>query len=309
MDNSKSLPSSTLINELTFSFSEPIDRVWSLLRDLKLVTSLSASNTYPVIPTSSNDITWTVDSIFEGNIMGVSTFVAKCVKMKTSLIKKTIKWHFTYSDKKENYLKISLYLNTSNNGTILYWREDFPPSYFQGERIPDIKLNNENSMLMISKIQKILKESSVDLFQFEGCVIRGDMNDVWSFVIEPQQLKKIAPLYCYDAEVIGDKVGCVGSVVKMYIDTKEKFYYTKIEKIDMKKYRNKWLIKLSCFGGTMKSPIHEVTVNIIRINQEEIYISLFHEFKEPVTQQKIKQLSQRKRYVLENLKDFIENYK
>ena len=95
-----------IINEFTFSFAESIDRVWTLIRDLKLLSSLSASNTFPIIDIKTYGETWVVGNIFEGNIMGFSKFCAKCIKNKIYPNYKKIKWHFTYEEQKIDWSKV-----------------------------------------------------------------------------------------------------------------------------------------------------------------------------------------------------------
>lgn len=300
-----------IINEFTFSFAESIDRVWTLIRDLKLLSSLSASNTFPIIDIKTYGETWVVGNIFEGNIMGFSKFCAKCIKNKIYPNYKKIKWHFTYEEQKiENYLCLTLYKNTFNCRTILLWKESFPPSYFIDKNPYNeyLEIKNKNSLIILSKIQKILEESSINLFQFEGCIIRGDMDDIWSFLIEPQKLKIIAPLYCFDAEIVDNQSNTIGRKVKIYHDSKNYSFHI-ITKIEKKKNCKKWLLKIDFYDEDKNKPSKEVTVNLIKINKDECYLSIFHEYKKPSTVKEIQELSKKKKYVLENLKDFLENYK
>lgn len=301
--------SEQISTELSFLFSQPIERVWTLIQNLQLLGSLSASNSFPVFAKPTRKTPLGVGSIYEGTIMGITKFTATCTKCKSSPFKKTIQWHFEYqNEQRENNLKITLYNNTSTTGTVLYWKEEFPLCYFMGKNIDQfLTLKNENTFVILEKVQKILTESSINLFQFEGCVIPGTMNDIWSYILDVNKLKKIAPLMCFDVETVSDPAGHIGSTVKVY-NEQERYFYMKIEKIDMKRYKNKWMMLIGCYAGTDRIPLQKMVINLVKINNEECYLSMFNELKEPASIERIRDISFKKKYLLANLIDFFENY-
>ena len=133
------------------------------------------------------------------------------------------------------------------------------------------------------------------------------MNDIWSYILDVNKLKKIAPLMCFDVETVSDPAGHSGSTVKVY-NEQERYFYMKIEKIDMNRYKNKWMMLIGCYAGTDRIPLQKMVINLVKINNEECYLSMFNELKEPASIERIRDISFKKKYLLANLIDFFENY-
>lgn len=298
--------------EFTFQFKENIERVWALVRDLDLLTTLSAGQAFPIIPKKKSENSWILGSCFEGNIIGFNNFKAQCVQSESFPFSKKIKWHFIYEDNTELWTKLTLFKNSSDDSTVLLWHEDIAESYFlrkekTREEICNVK--RLNSIDVLKKIKMILAESCVNLFQFEGCIIRGKMEDIWDFFINPTKLKKIAPLICFDVETCqGSPCLKEGDFVKTHFFDNNTLQYSFVKKIECKPKMNKWVLKMINTNEARDKIFSEYTVNLIKINNEECHLSAFHEFKSKISNETIQKISAQKKYALANLKDFLENY-
>ena len=65
---------------------------------------------------------------------------------------------------------------------------------------------------------------------------------------------------------------------------------------------------IGCYSGTDRIPLQKMTINLVKINNEECYLSMFNELKEPAPIETMREISFKKKYLLANLIDFFGNY-
>ena len=72
---------------------------------------------------------------------------------------------------------------------------------------------------------------------------------------------------------------------------------------------NKWLIVLEASGGyPIKISKHTTLLQLTKINNYECQLTLITKFHEPVDNDKYKEISKRKKYILLCIKDYFENF-
>lgn len=290
--------------DLTYKFTHDIERIWLLMRDSSLVTIINDDKILPISISYSRE-TWKKGSKYEGVIYDKYSFKAETIESINLPHKKKLVTKYTYEDGTSSILKFNLYRITENNTCVMYSQIIF--SSF--EVMDKIFINDykENSIAVLNKIEKILADTSFNLFQFESCIITAKLEDIWSIITNWSKLKMIAPLMRYEcpddpiiSKINDEKTICVnnGSAhVKV-----------KVIIFEHNPKRNKWIYAFSVIDGEPKVPKQDVIVTLLRINFEECQISILHDFKEKVTQRIVENLSKDKKYVLNSLKDYVENY-
>lgn len=292
--------------ECTRTFKQNIERVWYVVRDASLLSFLNSEKHFPLI-VKNGKATWNVDNEFQGKILGGEDFSGKCIESIAFPHNKKLKWYIQTESGKNFNIVISLFKVTEDDTTLILWKL----IYLDKDSLEKYKINNEKFQSgwieLMQRVERILKESSLNLFQYEGGVINSKMNDIWEFITNFQKLKNIAPLITFDADTSLVSIQ-PGEVRKIFYCNQKGFYLIKIILYDKRPNWNKWIYAFEAFYGVPKIPFQRVFVTLTKINKDECHLSIFHEFKEPTSPEVIKTLSNQKKYIINSIKDFLENY-
>ena len=132
------------------------------------------------------------------------------------------------------------------------------------------------------------------------------MEDIWYFLVNLKELKKIAPLMPFDNL----------NLTELNIDQIYEIYFQKtilikiqIQFIDKKIGWNKWIIAIKIFDDEHKISANLLVMQLCKINSNECQLFLIQSFLEPVSQEIIKKFSEFKIYAINSIKDYLENYK
>ena len=169
----------------------------------------------------------------------------------------------------------------------------------------DIQEQQNEFNTLIDKINTTLTDSSLNLIQYEGDVIRSSLNEVWECFFNMDLLKKVAPKLGFAVEREGNaKEHNVGDIIKITYDNKTKFYLCKITMINKHENWNKWIYGFDALYGQPKIPYQKCVVTMTKVNEDEVHLAFFHEFKEAVDHNKIALLSKDKKYFIKSLKEY-----
>lgn len=293
-----------LFFEYTFTFSQSIDRIWAIMKDIPLLQMLNHDKVFPIKMTG-NGFNLGENQEFEGMIQNRLHFKGKCVKIKSlPHIKKYVNV-LTLPDSKEIFFKLTLYKIISNDSCLSVWEIKFPDIETKNYLGLEKTIKHWNNLM--EKIDKVLSETSLNLFQFEGCVISAQMSDIWNMITDMKKLKNIAPLLPFQNEKNLSEMK-KGQVYKFKHSNNQGFYHVRLLYYSNKPKSNKWVFAFEASDGFPKIPYQKVVVSLTKINNEDCQLSVFHEFKEPTKHELIMRLGKEKRYMMNSLKDYLENF-
>ena len=163
---------------------------------------------------------------------------------------------------------------------------------------------------LFEKIDIILQKEPVNLLKYESTIINGKMEDIWSIITDPEKLTPIAPNNSYLPNI---------NVRNMNKNEKKQatiFYNNGIRNLDVVltfKEENprwhKWLIILEISGETpVKTPKHTVSLQLTKISNKDCQLTLLTKYLEPVNNEEFNEISNKKKYLLNSIKDYFENF-
>ena len=293
--------------ELTYHFSHNIERVWLIVRDFQYILFLNKWENY--VPINIKGLnTFHEGNEFYGIIFGKLLFYAKVKKYFSIPQIKKIKWEINFKIENKNYsskLSEKLYKVTENDSCVYLFK-------FKGNNkifniLEKIKPFNLNMNDIFDKINEILCNST-DISQYEGGIISGKMDDIWEFILNTIKLKKIAPLIHLDGEIDLNKIN-EGDEIQMFYDNHNKNFMIKCKLKEKKDNWNKWFIIFHLFSGNPKIPEQELIIELTKINNKDCQLILFTKYFEPEINENIQKISQNKKYIINSIKDYLENYK
>ena len=119
------------------------------------------------------------------------------------------------------------------------------------------KTSKDKINLVLERIDKILKESSNDLIQYESGVISSSMEDIWDFITNFNKLKMITPLIkfnCYE-DIKESNFGDI-----LFLNLENKKLNIKILVKNKNEKWNKWIYLLPIMKGDNKKPMQKLIV-------------------------------------------------
>ena len=295
------------INDCTYHFKQNIERVWNILKNFEMILILNNSNHYPCIMKIGSN-TFTLGNIFEGKFFALYDFHAKVLREKNFPELKKLETIFYLEDGEIFKLKIILYKVTKDDSCVLNWISKYAQKF--GENLIFQIKSKFKGKELFQKIENILEKQPIDLYQYESGIIQGKMEDIWEVLTDNSKLFSIAPNNkCFVPININNvKVGDIVNV-SMNIKGIEGALEIKLDLKEEKKGWNKWIFVYSILGGQpFKVPRQSVFVQLTKINKVETQLSVFTKIYDPINNEIFKHLSYKKKYVINSLKDYFENF-
>ena len=165
------------------------------------------------------------------------------------------------------------------------------------------KTSKDKINLVLERIDKILKESSNDLIQYESGVISSSMEDIWDFITNFNKLKMITPLIkfnCYE-DIKESNFGDI-----LFLNLENKKLNIKILVKNKNEKWNKWIYLLKIMKGDNKNPMQKLIVELTKINQSDCQLILLTKFDECTNNDYIQKISEEKKYIIKSIKDYLE---
>ena len=306
-NTNKNKNKSFILYEGTFQSNHDANRLFNFIRNIEFILMLDKSLHHIPINIIGKD-TFTVGNVFKGILFSSFPYVCKVLKYKNSNKIKEIKWEVTTKHTK-NLIKIfhviiKIYKVTDDNSTVIYFKIK---SLNFNEDQKNFKQNCDSIFRdLITKIECALSNSIKDLIQIESGIISASMEDIWYFLVNLKELKKIAPLMPFDNL----------NLTELNIEQIYEIYFQKtilikiqIQFIDKKIGWNKWIIAIKIFDDEHKISANLLVMQLCKINSNECQLFLIQSFLEPVSQEIIKKFSDFKIYAINSIKDYLENYK
>ena len=307
-ENNNNNKKSFLIYEASYQSNHDTNRLFNFIKNIDFLLMLDKSIHHIPINIIGKD-TFTVGNIFKGILFNSFPYVCKVLKYINSNKLKKIKWEITTKSIK-NLIKIfqliiKFYKVTDDNSTIIYVKIKSLNS-----NIEDQKLFKKNCDCifngLIIKIENALSNSNKDLIQIESGIISASMEDIWYFLVNIKELKKIAPLIPFDNINLTELN--VEKIYEIYFE-KKILIKIQIQFIDKKIGWNNWNLVFKIFDDEHKIGANVFIIKLYKINSNECQVFLIQSFLEPVQQNIIKKISDFKIYVINSIKDYLENYK
>lgn len=298
--------------ELEYSFLLPhnISRLWYIIRDANLTALLCPDVLLPLVLTKGRE-TWGIGTEFLGRTTLSTTFTGRCVAYKSFAQIKKLSWQIqlqpTGADRSFVY-DYTLYKVTEDDSSVLL---------ISIRTANDLVLSKLEAFftkrnffgVVLERINLLMNQSSLNLFQFEGVVIDSDMESIWKFITHFDILKKIAPLIPLDGDsntqIIPQSIGGESTI---YYNNHKSFFQIKTLKYDKRETWNKWVLLYNITNSNPLLPKQEVFITVNKIYDDECHISWYHDFKEHVSYDMINKFSFTKKYILKMLQDYLENY-
>jgi hypothetical protein len=301
----------TSLNEIEFSFSVPhnISRLWYIIRDANLTTLLCPDFFLPLIITKGKDA-WGIGTEFQGRTSSSIPFIGKCTKYKSFAQIKKLSWlvYLPHSKLNPFYYEYTLYKVTEDDSSVLLITIR-ATNIDELNRLEVFFTKKNFFEIVLQRINILMNQSCLNLFQFEGVVIESNMEIIWKFLTHLDQLKKIAPSIPFDGEsdnqVIPDTIG---NESLLYLHNHTSYVRIKTIKYDTRNNWDKWVVLFRVVESHPVIPKHETLITVNKINKDECHVSWFHDFKEPAAYDFLKVLSSQKKYILQMLQDYLENY-
>lgn len=294
------------LEEDTYHFKQDIERVWILTSNFDILTLISNRGHYPCVMVKGND-TNNEGNEFKGNLFGVLPFLARVEKCVNLPEIKKVTWKFSVKAQ-HFFIKLSLFKVTEDGSTVLFWKAKFENTKlieFIGEKV--IK-NRQNDLF--KTIDQMLESEPINLFQYESAIISGKFEDIWDMLMDFGKVNAIAPnnncLPCINLKNFkqGEKVS-----VPFTNEGNKGIFDLKIDIKDERPGWNKWIDVFTVSGGSPKKfPKHTIIMQLTKINKTENQLSISTKFHDAVSTEKIKELTQRKKYLLSSFKDYFDNF-
>jgi hypothetical protein len=296
-------------NQNSYHYKPDIERVWLIIRNFDLLSLIKNKGHYPCISTKGQD-TWKVGNEFKGNLFGDFPFMAR-VEDNVNLPEiKKIKWLAKIQNKSYIMVKIQLFKVTEDNTCVLYWKTKFEDTKMH--EIYEEKCKQEKPNTLFLKVEEILENEPINLFQYESCIINANMIDIWNIVTDSNKISAIAPNNNFIANNVNISNLKVGEkFASSIINSKNELVELDIT-LKFKENNpgwNKWVFVLiiSC-DDKKKHPKKTVLFQLTKINKLECQMTLISKFHESISTEEFREISKRKKYLLLSLKDYFDNF-
>ena len=291
-----------LLKDYSYHFIYNIDELWEIIK------SLMNNSKNELITIKKTSIILRIGNIYEGKILDIFEFKAKINKLKLFSEKKLIEWIFNIDNREDFKIKIILYKVTEDNSTIIFLKTKF--IYLYGDNaIFKIKRKIDGN-IFFKNIEKIIKNKCIYLSQYESGILLGNLEEIWDIITDNSKLVLIAPNNkCFVPFNINKvKIGGI-SLINLRINNVDGYLEIQLDSKENKPNWNEWSFSYSIIGGEpFKIVKQTVLVQLIKINKYETQLSIYTKIYGKITKEMLKNLSDKKKYVISSLKDYFENF-
>lgn len=289
---------------ISYHFHQNIERVWSYFQNLENLKTNFKLDSLDIKKANKNNNEKNND--FEG-IYYDSTFHAKLLKTKNFCELKKVQWIFYFDNDEIFKLKITFYKITEDNSTVIDLKVTYVPKL--GKNIIDQIMSEINHFQLFADIETNIQKKFNMIFQYESCIIQGNPDDIWDLLSDNSKLVFIAPNNdCFLPLNINTMK--VGEIVEINMKIKESDVKIKV-KFDLvrKTIGSKWIFCYTILGGEPFDILKQTLfVQLTRVNELETQVCIFTKIHENINSEMIIYLANKKKYVLNSLKDYFMNF-
>ena len=278
-----------------------IDRVWLVARNFLRISIINGRKHFPPIVTKGKD-SFTTGNEFEGRIFGIIPYVGKVIKVLNFSQLRKITWELNTSLNEKIIIKSIVYQVTKDNTSLLRIK-----SKYNSDRINNYMNYGEfkyEYIDILKKIEKLLDESSLELFQYESAIINAKMEDLFYFITNGEKVNKLFPnINLLRINLLNIKVGEIFTVVSK----NHEIFNIKVIQLDKKEGVKNWVLTVELIDGKPFVAKQIIKYNFWKINNYECQISIKHEFIEKISPEILENLSLRKKSFLKLLQNYYLN--
>jgi len=293
----------------SYHYKPDIERVWLIVRNFDLLSLIKNKGHYPCISTKGQD-TWKVGNEFKGNLFGGFPFIARVEENLNLPEIKKIKWLINLKNKSYIKIKIELYKVTEDNSCALFCRMKFEDIKIQKIYEENYKQEKPNALFL--KVEEILENEPINLFQYESGIINAKMIDIWNIMTDSNKISAIAPnnnIVANNVNISNIKVGekFIGSITNSKNELVELEITLKFKENNPGWNRWMFVLLISC-KEQKKHPKNTVLFQVTKINNFECQLTLISKFHESISTEDFREISKKKKYLLLSLKDYFDNF-
>ena len=245
---------------------------------------------------------FTTGNEFEGRIFGILPYVGKVIKVLNYSQFRKITWELNTSLNEKIIIKSIVYQVTKDNTSLLRIK-----SKYNSERINNYMNFGEfkyEYVDILKKIEKLLDESSLELFQYESAIINAKMEDLFYFITNGEKVNKLFPnINLLRINLLNIKVGEIFTVVSK----NKEIFNIKVIQLDKKEGVKNWVLTVELIDGKPFVAKQIIKYNFWKINNYECQISIKHEFIEKISPEILENLRIRKKSFLKLLQNYFLN--
>ena len=289
---------------ISYHYHQNIERVWICFQNLENFKSNIKLDSLEI--KKENDNNKENNNIFEGNYYD-NSFHVKILKYKNLYEFKKIEWIFYFESDEIFKLKINLYKITEDNSTVIDLKIKYAANF--GNNIIDQIISDINHIHNFVDIETNIQKKYNMIFQYESCIIQSNPDDIWDVLSDNSKLVLIAPNNdCFlPLNINSMKIGEIYEI-KMNIKDSEIKIKVKFDLI-RKKIGDKYIFCYTILGSEPFDILKQTLfVQLTKVNDIESQVCIFTKIHEVINSEIIKELANKKRYVLSSLKDFFMNF-
>ena len=278
-----------------------IDRVWLVARNFLRISIINGRKHFPPIVTKGKD-SFTTGNEFEGRIFAILPYIGKVIKVLNYSQLRKITWELNTSLNEKIIIKSIVYQVTKDNTSLLRIKIKY-----NSDRINNYMNFGEfkyEYVDILKKIEKLLDESSLELFQYESAIINAKMEDLFYFITNGEKVNKLFPnINLLRINLLNIKVGEIFTVVSK----NHEIFNIKVIQLDKKEGVKNWVLTVELIDGKPFVAKQIIKYNFWKINNYECQISIKHEFIEKISPEILENLSIRKKTFLKQLQIYYLN--
>ena len=290
--------------EISYLFSETIDRVWYCLRNISLISVVEPSLLSQVYLTKGKNF-WIEGSEFKGYWVGVSGLKGTCVKVSNQLHEKYIRWEYDLDIQISFAKTIHLYSITNSDSTLCVLKVELL-SVDEGDvQYRPIPSENDSYVQLYTdlliKLDQYMKKTPVNLNNYESCIVNQRMEDLWDFITDLNKVTKVSKMLADTFEYKGDRFK-IGTFIKGLNGAKA--FFLRVKNVINEKNSNIWSYTLETFGTSNSVVKQDINITVIRINENSSQLSYTHTFHDIVPRSLISHFSKEKKKFLESIQSY-----
>lgn len=239
------------------------------------------------------------------------TLLFKCIYLLNDYNYKRINY-YVCSDSKEfegmnhdfSYLLIS---NTIDLSTIFIWDLEFENPKILLMTTEALEEYKKNRFVCIKRWSDHLSKNSYDIQQYESIQIDSTREEIWDVITNWDLLRTVSPIMADEVQFKGDQLE-EGSEMKLIFNIKKNFVCdVRVVKINCDIYSQDWEYFLECYYSQPKVPFQEIRFSVVFLKPDKSFLIFQHIFKQTLDLKIINSISDDKKRILLDIKNYLEN--
>jgi len=121
-------------------------------------------------------------------------------------------------------------------------------------------------------------------------------------------VRKLVPIIADNVVYLGDPLKKDSKLLLKWISKKIECYL-KVEEVRNEDLKEDWVYSMQCYDGIPKPPIQNLIFTLNSVNEDIVFLEFKHVFHEPIKYDIMKNISQDKKKILQELRIKLESFK